>query len=179
MADIPFAQLNLLLKYEPETGRLFWLERPKSMFPDDKQARLWNAQYAGKEAFTASNYGYLRSQIGNVFCFAHRVAWTLFYQATPQGQIDHIDRDRANNRISNLRVVTNAENNRNKKMHPTSTTGINGVSFYKRSGKWRAQIAVNQVRMCLGYFDTIDEAAAAREKANHKYGFSPRHGLPD
>jgi len=95
----------------------------------------------------------------------------------PEGHIDHIDGDTLNDRIKNLRDVTNAENHKNAKMAKSNKSGFNGVSFCKQTGRWRAVIKVNFRNIHLGRFDKIEDAIAARQIANERFGFSDRHGL--
>lgn len=87
----------------------------------------------------------------------------------PPGQVDHIDGDRMNCRKSNLRVATKAQNAKNRGVNRDSRSGIKGVSFYARSGRWRARIAVDGRKLFLGYFESPELAAAAYEAASEKY----------
>lgn len=177
MAELTYAEVARLLKYEPEAGRLFWRERPRSMFKSEHLWRLWNFRFAGKEAFTALRRGYPAGGIlGRVYC-AHRVAWLLFYGVWPTHEIDHIDGDKTNNRIANLRDVPKSVNLRNARMKRNNTTGATGVYWDKRSAKWQAQITVDGRQRSLGYFDEKADAVAARAATNEKHGFSARHGL--
>ena len=83
--------------------------------------------------------------------------------------IDHKDRNKGNNKIDNLRLVTTSENLRNVGKLSNNTSGVKGVSFYKSLGKYRAQIFVNGKRFHLGYFTSFEDAAAARRAAELKY----------
>ena len=184
MADASYEQMASALRYEPESGKLFWLERPESMFPTGgdggaaRAAASWNTQHAGKEAFSMDAYGY--GKIG--FCGrnygTHRVAWLLYYGSWPKGHIDHINGNTADNRIENLRIVTDAENAKNKRLSPKNTSGINGVNWDKRCGRWRAQIRISRRSKHLGLFDRLEDAVAARAEANRRHGFHENHGLP-
>jgi hypothetical protein len=169
-------QLRKLLRYEPETGKLFWLPRPESMFPAPNNCRSWNTRYANTEAFTANDKGY---RVGGVFTrrySAHRVAYALYHGYWPPEEVDHIDGDRANNRISNLRSVSKAMNLRNQKRYKSNTSGHIGVSFVKATGKWRAQIRVDTRGKHIGTFTNIEDAIAARKAAEEGHGFTERHG---
>ena len=81
--------------------------------------------------------------------------------------------------LSNLRVVTNSQNQKNRRMRPDNTSGFAGVSWDKRSQKWAAYIRINGKRKSLGYHLCFDEAVEARKRALQKYGFHVNHGLPD
>lgn len=182
--NIPVDMLRQLLRYEPDTGKLYWLERGVEFFKDgnigaEYYAAGWNARLAGKEAFTAqARGGYRRGNIFDRPYKAHRVAWALYHGAWPVGEIDHINGDPSDNRIINLRVVSSLENSRNLAIKRNNTSGFCGVSWSKASQKWMAQITVNRKAVYLGLFETWDAAVAARLAANAAYGFSTRHGSP-
>ena len=174
-----------LLTYNPDTGKLFWKERTAKYFKNPKNpnyTKSWNTKWAGKEALTAitrRKSGQISRLDGHVFnkkYAAHRIAWLIYYGEWPKNEIDHINQDPTDNRIENLRDVTHAENNKNRTLQNNSTTGYSGVSFYKRDGKYRAEISINNITKHLGYYDTAEEAAAVRAVANINYNFHPNHG---
>lgn len=105
--------------------------------------------------------------------YAHRIAWMLHYGTEPSGYIDHINRDRSDNRISNLRLCTHSENMCNGPRRSNNTSGVKGVSKeshrYYRAKPWRAFISVGRKRINIGRFATKDEAAAAVTNARHRY----------
>ena len=162
--------LRKRLRYEPETGKLFWLHA-------DDMPKKWNTRYAGKEAFTSNNRdGYRFGSMNYKKLYAHRVAYALHHGEWPSDHIDHVNGVTFDNRIVNLRVVTNAENMRNQKMRNDNTSGFCGVQWDKSRNSWRASISINGRYKNLGRFDSIEEATAARAKANIEYGFTDRHG---
>jgi hypothetical protein len=161
--------LRKRLRYEPETGKLFWLDY-------EGMPNNWRARFVGKEALTSYSNGYLLGGIGGVLFLAHRVAYAIHHGKWPDDQIDHINGVRDDNRINNLRVVNQQENLRNSNMKRNNTSGITGVVFSKPRGKWLARIGVGYRRIHIGYFDTLEEAAAARKEAATKHGFTERHG---
>ena len=174
-----------LLTYNPDTGKLFWKERSAKYFKNFKMSRKsWNTQWAGKEALTAitrRKSGQIARLDGYVFnknYHTHRIAWLIYYGEWPKNQIDHINQDPTDNRIENLRDVTYAENNKNRTLQNNNTTGYSGVSFYKhkRYKKYRARIRINNIEKHLGYYDTVEEAAAVRSVASINYNFHPNHG---
>lgn len=175
--------LDSLLMYTPETGKLHWKERPVSMFTDGKQtavhnAAIWNGKNAGNEAFkTPFASGHLTAAIFGKTFLAHRIVWKMAYGSDPN-VIDHIDGNPTNNRLENLRSVTQTDNTRNARLSKSSTSGHTGVSFDKRRNKWEAKIMVDRKKRFLGYFDTIEEAAKARKEADAEYGFHQNHGRP-
>lgn len=171
-----------LLRYEPETGRLFWREREEcfflgsQVFSSAEYCRMWNKLYAGKEAFTAKTQGYRVGAILCQFYRAHRVIWLMHYGAWPEHQIDHINGDRSDNRIANLRSVTNVINHRNTKIHTRNRSGVSGVSLKASTGRWMARIKVLGKETHLGYFADKDAAIAARRSAESSLGYHPNHG---
>lgn len=160
--------LRSLLTYDAETGELTWLPRPE---------RAWNTRYAGKRALnTQGDYGYCYGSIFNVKYRAHRVIWAIYYGEWPEGEIDHINRDRLDNRISNLRCVTTLVNAQNKKMLAANKSGVTGVSWCTKQKRWRAQIQVKRKNHCLGAFIEKADAIKVRQEAELEYGFHPNHG---
>jgi hypothetical protein len=107
---------------------------------------------------------------------AHRIIWAIHYGQWPDGQIDHINHDRADNRIKNLRVVSHLDNHRNMSQFKNNTTGVPGVRFDARYSSWVARITVNYKGVHLGSYKTKEEAIAARKAAEIKYDFHEKHG---
>jgi hypothetical protein len=158
------------LRYEPETGKLYW--RSNSAMPDS-----WNTRWGGREAFTTVAVNdYRQGDVGNVKFYAHRVIWAMVCDEWPQDQIDHIDHDRGNNRFENLRVVEHADNGRNMKLNRKNTTGMHGVYWRNDCCRWYARITHGGVTRHLGHFLTFEAAAAARKKAEVQFGFHTNHG---
>lgn len=162
-------QLRQLLRYEPETGKMFWRERSPDCIDaaDDfvrrKICRNWNARLAGKEAFTSLKDGYRVGAIGNRPFRAHRVIWAIAYGEWPGGEIDHIDCNRTNNRISNLREATRSQNAHN--YGGRGRSAFRGVGWDGRNKKWQAQIFINGKQTKIGRFTSEVEAAVAYDKA--------------
>jgi len=154
--------LRQLLDYDPETGVLVWRERPPELFNGHSASRAtsWNKRYAGREAFPVNpSRGYRSSTI---FCrrvMAHRVAWCHFHNsAIPDGRyVDHINGNRSDNRIENLRLASASENQANTE-EPIGH--IRGAVFHKATGKWQCSIRIH-----LGTFDTAEGASEAYESA--------------
>jgi hypothetical protein len=167
-------QLSELLDYDPATGILTWRERARTLFPSDREHLRWNGRYAGMRAFTVNSRGYRDGMIFRKMHRAHQVAWAIYYGAWPDGQIDHINGDRDDNRIGNLRVVTRSANCRNTKRRSNNSSGIMGVSPLK--GRWRAYIRDDGKNVHLGIFNTLEEAATARKDAEQRLGYHSNHG---
>ena len=170
------ALLRTLLRYEPETGRLYWLERTRDRFTSDGSWRMWNTRYADLEALIVDSGGYNTGTLFGRTTKAHRICWAIHFGEWPGGQIDHIDGDRSNNKIENLRVVTNMENGQNQRRHITNTSGETGVTWDKQYGKWMAYIGFVGRTKFLGRFPDFEDAVAARKQAERHIGYHPNHG---
>jgi hypothetical protein len=169
--DLPTVDyLRKRLRYEPDTGKLFWRDC-------ESMPKGWKNRWTGKEAFTAEDCdGYRIGAVNYRTLRAHRVAWAMHFGGWPAGFLDHINGITNNNVIANLRMVTNQENQKNIFMKSHNTSGFTGVYWHKPTQKWQARINVNSRGKSLGLFDTIEEAMAARVAANTIYGYTDRHG---
>lgn len=176
--------LRQLLDYDPETGVLTWKARTPEMFSADGRdpqwkARNWNSKLEGKEAFNVkSPNGYLASLLNGKRLYAHRVIWAWFHGYWP-GYIDHINGDRADNRLSNLRVTTKVKNQRNVRYTKPSKSGVVGVNWFKQTSKWSVSIGCNGRSVWLGCYEDKLDAIAVRKEAEGLLGFSERHGFED
>lgn len=163
--------LRQLLHYEPETGKLFWKERGLEWFADgvhgkEHNAAKWNAKHVGKEALTTQlPKGYLYGGVLGEKCLAHRVALAISYGMWPTDDVDHVNMDRSDNRLDNLRVSSRAENMWNRTAQTNNTSGFKGVTWDKRKAKWLAQISVEGRHIFLGYFASPAEAHTAYSAA--------------
>ena len=177
MKNLPSPEyLHKCLRYDAATGALTWCSRPQDHFANKQAWKRWNNIFSGTEAGRLHHKGYRQVKINGRQYLAHRIIWAMFHGVWPEGQIDHIDGDRLNNRISNLRDVEQRINQRNAKMQSNNTSGVNGVSWGKRRQKWIAQITIDGKQKYLGCFDTVEDAAAARKAADVENGFTARHG---
>lgn len=150
--DITQTELQAALDYDLETGVFRW-----------KVYRSSNAQ-AGWVAGCADGKGYWVIGYNNKSNFAHRLAWLYMYGKIPADkQIDHIDRNPMNNRISNLRLCSQVENNRNMEILARNTSGAKGVYWHKKAGKWEAQANLKGKSYYLGLYIDKDEAIAAHK----------------
>lgn len=171
--------LNLLLKYDPDTGILTWRKRSPEMFEDGAQSAKWrcdrwNSRFAGKSAFSATKGdGYKHTKLMGHWVTAHRVAWKMITGEEPRN-IDHINGDRADNRACNLRAASVSQNRKNSARKKNSTNPFIGVS--RNGKKWSARIFSDGVGVYLGTYDTPEKAYEVRKRAETEYGFHPNHG---
>ena len=134
-----------------------------------------NAQ-KGSIAGSLGKNGYLVFRVDGKIYQSHRLAWLYVYGEFPKNEIDHINHVKTDNRISNLRDVTTAENQRNAAVIITNKSGFTGVCWHKGERKWRSQIRDCGVVIYLGSFLDKADAIASRKEANIKYGYHKNHG---
>lgn len=160
-----------LFVYEPETGKLFWKVKPCA------KGRV----YAGDEVGRGQNPNdYIRTSYRRKKYLAHRIIYEMFNGPISEGmEVDHINRNRRDNRLSNLRLVSHQDNMRNMPRLNTNKSGSTGVSWFKRDCRWRATITINRRQKHIGYFDSFEDALAARKAAEIEYGFHENHGAYD
>ena len=164
---LPSAEvLRQLLRYEPETGKLFWRERGVESFPSPRMCKTWNTRYSNTEAFTtADRAGYLTGKVFDRFFFAHRVIWAIQTGCWPVQLVDHINGVTSDNSWANLRAADPSQNCCNARRRVTNKSGVKGVSLHKETGRWVARVNVKGKVHSLGCFATIDLAAQAYAKA--------------
>jgi len=168
--------LKSLLIYSASSGDFFWSARDQSFFKSVGSCKAWNKRFANKKAFSDTGDGYLGGTILGRKVKAHRVAWAMHYGAWPMGEIDHVDGNRSNNAIANLRDVSRSENCKNRGTSQKNTSGSVGVTWDARDRLWKAQLQVNGKCVHIGCFKNKDEAIVARKIAQRKFGFHKNHG---
>lgn len=140
-------QVKELFHYR--NGELFWKTQPyKSHFDISKPAG-----YVGSR-------GYRNVMIESRGYPAHRIVF-LFHKGYLPKFLDHVNNNRVDNRIENIREATRSQNNRNAKLGKNNTSGVKGVNFCKQTGKWRAQIRVTGKHLTIGRYSCIKEAQKA------------------
>jgi len=143
-------KLRQLLHYDPETGVFTRLTK-------------WGSRNIGDVPGCLTPQGYWYIGVNSNVYPAHRLAWLYVNGCWPNGDIDHIDRNRCNNRISNLRDVTRSTNLHNSPaQNPKS--GHKGV-YRTKEGNWQVQIKVEYEIHRLGTYENLDDAVAARKFA--------------
>ena len=147
-------RLKELFHYDPETGVFTWI------------APSTNRIKPGRTAGAVTHQGYIEIQINGRKCGAHRLAWLYVNGKFPEHQIDHIDGNRTNNRINNLRDIPQEGNKQNRRfLSDRNTSGFLGVTFQKDIQKWVAGLSLNGKHTHLGVFKAPEEAHAAYLKA--------------
>ena len=123
--------------------------------------------------------GYYRLVVRGRTYLAHRAAWIIAKGLIPPGmQVDHIDHDRGNNRLENLRLVDERGNKMNSSLRRDNSSGVTGVTWSERSQRWVASISLHGKTIVLGKFTDKQTAAMVRAQANENEGFHPNHGMP-
>lgn len=172
--------LRQLLRYDPETGDIFWMPRDAGFYSHpnrDSLAKRWNAQFAGRAALIhVGEHGYRYGAVLGRKVKAHRAAWALHFGAWPRGVIDHINGDRIDNRIANLRDTDHVGNGRNAKRSTANTSGHTGVSWCAIQAKWKVQIRDRGRKVTVGRYSSLAEAVSARDRANREFGYHENHG---
>lgn len=182
----PLPDQDLLLRlfdYRNDTGKLYWKARTPDMFngtakrTPEQITRWWNSRYAGREAFHKNTLGYRRGEIYKTQYLAHRIIWKMHHSIDPE-EIDHINGDPSDNRISNLRSVSHRSNCKNRKQSRRNSSGVAGVYQTDNGKKWIAIIWSGKTQY-LGRFVKFSEAVIARKSAEKSVGFHPNHDRPN
>ena len=155
--ELTAEHLRSVLHYEPETGIFTW------------KVSTSRRVKAGDAAGCPGGGGYPQIRVQRRLHQAHRLAWLYMYGVWPKDQLDHVNRIRTDNRISNLREVTNKQNGQNAGKYSNNTSGYPGVHWHKRASKWQARITHNYKDIHLGYFSILEEALSARKAAEKIY----------
>ena len=151
-SDISQEELKYKLNYFPDTGVFTWRDVPE------------NYRFKNKIAGLTTINGYIRIKIYQKHFYAHRLAWLYIHGKLPDNFIDHINKNRADNRIINLRDITCSENGRWRGKDRDNSSGYKGVFGHPESKKWRAQIRKDKITYHIGTFETKEEAALAYNK---------------
>lgn len=162
------------------TAAIDWTKEELQEAFEVRDGKLWRKEYVDSRGnrypqspvkASVGGYGYIRVSLKGGRVGYHTIVWTLTYGNIPDGYtVDHIDGDRSNNNINNLRLVTKRQNGQNMKVHRQGR--LAGCSYHKQHKRWIALIQVEGRRLFLGYFPTEQEAHQAYLDALEKHGFS-------
>jgi hypothetical protein len=157
-------QIKVKNLFDYVDGKLFWKVSPAH------NVKIGDA--AGSLRFN----GYWHTQINGKRYFNHRIIFLWHHGYLPTTDIDHIDGNRVNNKVENLRPATGFENARNAKVRADNTSGAKGVSWVKHIRKWVVQLRVDKKIKRIGYFDDLELADLVAIMARDKYyGEFARH----
>lgn len=165
-----------------ENGEIFWRQRPMSHFKTEKEHKRWNKRHASNKAGCMyypkkSVEGYLRVVVNSKWLLVHRVVWMMHFSEIPEGkEIDHINGVGNDNRIENLRLVSNLENKKNKPKYKNNKSGITGVNWESKSKKWRARANDNGKRFTVYLGHDLDEAERIMIEHRIILGYHQNHG---
>lgn len=155
--------LRELLRYEPETGRLVWRERDRKL--------------SGKVAGGVDRgHGYRRVRVGGRSELAHRIIMAIVNGYWPTDEVDHINGNRDDNRLCNLRLVSRSGNMLNKSKYRNNSSGVTGVFWHRQHRKWCATVRQGKKHKHVGLFRCIGAAAIARHLAESANGYHSNHG---
>jgi hypothetical protein len=157
MAKLDLEYLSTILSYDQSLGEFRW-----------NVDRARGAKKGGV-AGTIGHQGYIAIGVDRRYYKAHRLAFLFAFGRWPNGVVDHINGVKSDNRLENLRDVTQAQNSRNQAAPKNNKSGFKGVHWHVRRNKWCASIRLNRKLIHLGYFDTPQEAATAYDEGSLKY----------
>ena len=172
LLDIEY--LRSRLDYNADTGNFRYKPRPRHHFTTDHNFNLWHERFCGSLAGSEKG-GYVYLFIDRKNILAHRVAWAIMTGRQPPAQIDHIDRDGTNNSWANLRdgrVI----NSRTRGRQRNNVSGVTGISWHGRAGKWQAYVRESGYQHYLGLFTDRVEAEQAVVAKRREIGFDATHG---
>lgn len=156
-----------VLSYKPDEGVFIWLCDRKG-----------GGARVGAIAGSRRPDGYVSIVVDQVKHYAHRLAWMFEVGSIPSWmEIDHIDHNPSNNRISNLRLVTKSENRHNRARDSRNKSGVNGVYWAPHAKAWSVQVRHDRKTKHIGYFKSLEDATRARKQAEIAIGFHANHGV--
>ena len=155
--DSDIERIRERIAYNKSTGLFMYLK------PSNSATKGW---WGG----SISLQGYCRLYFEGRIIQAHSIAWLLTYGIIPKGlEVDHIDGDKTNNKIDNLRLATRSQNLYNRPNSRGNTSICKGVSLHKKTGLWRVRLNVNKKELSFGYYKDYELAELVAQEATAKY----------
>lgn len=151
------SELRNVLQYDSETGVFVWVN------PTTTRVKT------GSVAGCLGDDGYMKIQVFGKRYKSHRLAWLYQHGEFPNCEIDHINGNRVDNRISNLRLATSKQNKENVKLKSTNTSGYRGIHWDKERQKWMAYVTSNRKFHNIGRFDDVNDAIKAVTEARNQF----------
>jgi hypothetical protein len=171
MLSVPISYLHECFDCYAEAGVLVWKKRPLAHFSHLRQCNMTNTRLAGKQVGNLTTFGYLEVQLGgknaDIKIRVHRIIWAMHTGAWPIEFLDHISRDKVDNRIANLREANRSQNGANQEVLRNNKVGLKGVCPHGK--RFRAQIQTKGKVRLLGIFDTPELAHQAYSIAALKH----------
>lgn len=141
-------RLKQLLSYDPKTGLFTRISSPKK-------------HRIGTIPGARNTQGHIQIRVDGPLYLAHRLVWLYVYGRFPKDQLDHINGNRTDNRLKNLREVNQKQNTENQKLHGRNISGYRGVAWSSSHGKWRADVTHHYAHYFVGLFSCPKEAGKA------------------
>jgi hypothetical protein len=157
MIDLTQEYVQEILHYFPETGELRW------RFGNGRNVKPW--QLAG----SINGHGHRTIKINGKSMQAHRIIWLYVYGHFPSNVVDHKNRNASDNRLNNLRNVSQKDNAQNIALPKHNKSGHIGVSWVKTHNSWTVYVKVDGKNKWLGYYKDLKQAVTARKAGEHKY----------
>jgi HNH endonuclease len=159
-------ELREALDYNEVTGAFIW-----------RVSNNNRIKIGDRAGYVSKRNGYIQIKINRKLYQAHRLAWLYVHGVMPINELDHIDHNRTNNSIKNLREVTRRENSRNTKIRSGNYSGVTGVNWHKQTFRWHVRIHdLGGKTKHIGYYINFEDARKARKHAEREYNYHENHG---
>jgi len=153
---------------DQKTALQFFEYRDGKLYCKTKTSHKSNKVQIGQEIGSLTGSEYLRTKVAYKEYYVHKIVFLMHHGYTPQ-IVDHIDGNRTNNRIENLRAVNLSQNQHNRAKSKNNKSGFKNVSWCKRTGKWQVVIGLNSLSLHFGRFQDIELADLVAQEARDKY----------
>jgi len=180
MQKLTYEKAFRIFDYNPDTGDIFrkdfLIEECSSEGSYKSLCKMYAGKVTGYKKYYNNGMRYKVISHKGAHYRAHRVAALLMTKRWPKNIVDHIDGNGFNNKWANLRETTQAKNMRNRRMSTKTKSGVMGVHWNKRSGKWFSKITIDGRQTQIYYGDSFEEAVKSRKKHERELGYHDNHG---